>query len=102
MFIMPSEVPRLRYPLANFLIHKASMIKGSRHTWVLEYRTMFCRQYRSFRWLVLALEIIADVLHFHPLDAWLAADVFDQPALSAVSNPLSLRSLAMPSSVVEN
>ena len=39
---------------------------------------MFCRQHRSLRRLILALKVITDVLHLHPLDARLAADILDQ------------------------
>lgn len=40
---------------------------------------MFCRQQRALRRLILALEVVADVLHLHPLDARLAADILNQP-----------------------
>ena len=39
---------------------------------------MLGRQHCALGRLSLALEIIADVLHLHPLDARLAADVLDQ------------------------
>ena len=39
---------------------------------------MLGRQHCALWRLSLALEIITDVLHLNPLDAWLAADVLDQ------------------------
>ena len=39
---------------------------------------MLCRQQGALWRLMLALEVVAYVLHFDPLDAGLAADVFDQ------------------------
>lgn len=39
---------------------------------------MLCRKHGTFRWLVLALEVIADLFHLDPLDAWLCAYVLDQ------------------------
>ena len=40
---------------------------------------MLRRHHRPLWRFILALEIIANVLHLHPLDARLAADILDQP-----------------------
>ena len=40
---------------------------------------MFCGEHRSFRRAVLALEIVTDILHLNPFDAWFGANVFNQP-----------------------
>ncbi len=48
-----------------------------RLTRVLGDGAMFCWKHCAFRWLVLALEVIADLFHLNPLDAWLGADVLD-------------------------
>ena len=39
---------------------------------------MFCRHHRALLRLVLALEVIANVGHCHPLHSWLGADILDQ------------------------
>lgn len=47
-------------------------------TRIIKNGPMFRRQHRPLWRLILALEIITDVLHLHPLDARLAADILDQ------------------------
>ncbi len=48
------------------------------HTWILQNSTMLRRQQRSLDRPVLLLEIVAYILHLHPLDAIVSIDVFDQ------------------------
>ena len=40
---------------------------------------MFSGQQSAFGRLVLALEVVTDVLHLHPLHPWLPADILDDP-----------------------
>lgn len=47
-------------------------------TRILENGAVLCRHHRTLLRLALALEVIADIRHGHPLYAWFSADVLDQ------------------------
>ena len=57
-----------------------------RRTRIVGYRAVCCREHCAFGRLVFALKVITDVLHFHPFDSWLGADILDQSEKTSLEN----------------